>query len=280
MRGTDVSRKGGPGPLDPGQMPSAEEQRHADGAGGDHSGIFTQEKQGESHGAVFGVISADQFLLRFGDVERGAVGLRVDADKEHDKRQRLGEHIPGGDDFRPVMALLLDQEIQIEGPVHEDDADDGQSKRDLVGDHVDRGPQSAEEGIFVVACPSADDHAIDRQGEDRQDVEHADIEAGDLKGISIGDLVLVGIADADGIADELVSLGQLAFGFLGQGINRLPNGDDALDLAGATPGEHGDADDHDDNHQGRGDGEEDFVHAGRAVILLDDEFQPVGQGLS
>ena len=52
------------------EMPSAEKQRDTDRAGRDHACIFRQEKQGESHRAVFGVISTDQFLLALGQVKR------------------------------------------------------------------------------------------------------------------------------------------------------------------------------------------------------------------
>ena len=74
------------------------EERDEDGAGGDHSGVFGQEEKREPHRTIFGVISADQFLLRFGQVEGGAVGFRVDTNEEHQKRQRLGEDVPGGDE--------------------------------------------------------------------------------------------------------------------------------------------------------------------------------------
>ena len=46
------------------------------------------------------MIPADQFLLGLGQVERGAVGLGVDADQEQEKRQRLGEDVPRGDERR------------------------------------------------------------------------------------------------------------------------------------------------------------------------------------
>ena len=44
--------------------------------------------------AVLGVIAADQFLLRLGQVERQAVALGEDAGHEQQERQRLEEDVP------------------------------------------------------------------------------------------------------------------------------------------------------------------------------------------
>src|SRR5208282_5352131 len=89
-----------------GEIPPAEKQGDANRAGGDHAGIFAEEEQGEPHGAVFGVITADQFLLGLGGVKRRAVGLGVNADEKHDESERLSKYIPGGDDSDPTVALL------------------------------------------------------------------------------------------------------------------------------------------------------------------------------
>ena len=41
--------------------------------------------------------------------------------------------------------------------------------------------QAAEEGIFVVARPAADHHAIHRQRKHREDEQHADVQLGDAE---------------------------------------------------------------------------------------------------
>src|SRR5947209_7119985 len=57
----------------PWKMPAAEEQRHDNGAAGDHGDIFPEEKEAELHRAVFGVVPADQFRFGLGQIERQAV---------------------------------------------------------------------------------------------------------------------------------------------------------------------------------------------------------------
>ena len=110
----------------------------------------------------------------------------------------------------PVMALLLDQNVQVERAKHHDDAQNRQPQGNFVGDHVGGGAQPAEEGIFVVAGPAADDDAVDRQGQHRQDEENADVQAGDLKGILIGDLVLAAVANPHGICRRVGIPGAVA----------------------------------------------------------------------
>ena len=63
-------------------------------AGGDHVRVFAEEEQGELHGAVLGVVAADQFLLGLRQVERQPVALGEDADQEQQERQRLVADVP------------------------------------------------------------------------------------------------------------------------------------------------------------------------------------------
>ena len=116
------------------------------------------------------MISADEFLFGLGEIEGGAIGFGMDADQEHCECQGLGEDVPGGDEVAPTVGLALDDGVKVERAVHQDDAEDGQAEGDFIGDHVGGGAQAAEEGIFVVTGPAADDDAIDGQGEDSQDV--------------------------------------------------------------------------------------------------------------
>ena len=51
--GVRIAEQVRPGEVDPGDVPSAEKERDADHAGGDHSGIFAQEKEGEFETGIF-----------------------------------------------------------------------------------------------------------------------------------------------------------------------------------------------------------------------------------
>src|SRR5204863_8206492 len=50
-------------------------------------------------------------------------------------------------------------------------------------------------------------------------------------------------------------------------------------LLNPAPGDDGDGDDYDDDHDRGGDGEEDFVDVGGAIVFLEDEFQSIGERL-
>src|SRR5437868_617439 len=47
------------------QMPAAEKERYDHRRAGDHGRVFTEEEESKFHRTVFGVITADQLLLRF-----------------------------------------------------------------------------------------------------------------------------------------------------------------------------------------------------------------------
>ena len=72
-------------------MPAAEEERHDDGRAGDHGGVFAEEKESELHRAVFGVITADQFRLGLGKIERQPVRFGENRDRENDERNEHRE---------------------------------------------------------------------------------------------------------------------------------------------------------------------------------------------
>ena len=55
------------------EMPAAEEQGHDDGRAGDHGRVFAEEKKREFHRAIFGVVTAGEFLSRL-RVDRTAGG--------------------------------------------------------------------------------------------------------------------------------------------------------------------------------------------------------------
>ena len=59
------------------QRPAAEKQRHHHRRRRNHVGIFAERKQRKFHGAVFHVVTTDQFLLRLGEIERRPVKPQI-----------------------------------------------------------------------------------------------------------------------------------------------------------------------------------------------------------
>ena len=68
---------------------------------------------------------------------------------------------------------------QVQRPGAHEHGDDDEADRDLVGDHLGRRAQRAEERVFRVRGPAAHDDAVDAERRDREDVEDADIDVGD-----------------------------------------------------------------------------------------------------
>ena len=62
-------------------------------------------------------------------------------------------------------------------PAGQHDAQDAQAQRNLVGDQLGARPQPAEEAVFVVAGPAAEDDAVDGDAAQGEDVDHADVDA-------------------------------------------------------------------------------------------------------
>ena len=57
-------------------------------------GILTHIKEGELHGGVFRLITGDQFIFTFVEVEGTAVRLGKGADQEYDETEGLLYDIP------------------------------------------------------------------------------------------------------------------------------------------------------------------------------------------
>src|SRR6266498_999924 len=68
-------------------MPAAEKQSHHDSGPGDHGRVFTEEKERELHRAIFRVVTAGEFLLGFGKIERQPIRLRENRDRKNDERK-------------------------------------------------------------------------------------------------------------------------------------------------------------------------------------------------
>ena len=64
-----------------GPLVAAQEERGGDGADDEHVRVLGEEKEGEPHARVFGVVARHELALRLGQVEGGPVGLGDAADE-------------------------------------------------------------------------------------------------------------------------------------------------------------------------------------------------------
>src|SRR5437867_6131442 len=71
---------------DAGKMPATKEKGNDNGGAGNHGSVFAEEKEGELHRAIFGVIASDQLRFRFRQVEGQPVCFREDGDGKDRER--------------------------------------------------------------------------------------------------------------------------------------------------------------------------------------------------
>src|SRR5205823_5839324 len=99
-----------------GKMPTSKKKGDDNGRSGDHGSIFPEEKEGELHRAVFGVIAADQFRFRFRQIEWQSVCFREYGDNKDSERnphrnsQQPTERIfpvTGKGKYHPAMINLI-----------------------------------------------------------------------------------------------------------------------------------------------------------------------------
>ena len=76
------------------EVPPAEEQDRQQEAGRHHVRVFAQKEHAELERTVFRVVTADQLLLRFRQVEGQAIALGQDTGEEEQKCQRLIPDVP------------------------------------------------------------------------------------------------------------------------------------------------------------------------------------------
>ena len=81
----------------------------------------------------------------------------------------------------PVVALRRDDLRRRHRAGVEEDADERQAHRDLVGDHLGRRPQPAEQRVRRAAGPAGQHDAVDADRGHGQDVEHRDRQVGELQ---------------------------------------------------------------------------------------------------
>ena len=78
-------------------------------------------------------------------------------------------------------ALRLDDLRGRHRPGVQEHADEGEPHRDLVGDHLRRGAQAAEQRVRRAAGPAGQHDAVDADRRDGEDVEHGHRQVGELQ---------------------------------------------------------------------------------------------------
>jgi hypothetical protein len=109
---------------------------------------------------------------------RSKGGRLVSASAEMKNRTTIGRCGSQYQLNKPVGPVLRRHDApKVHRAGRDDDADDDQAQRDLVGNHLRRRPQRPQEGVFRVRRPAAHDHAVNLKrgdGEDEQD-RHVDV---------------------------------------------------------------------------------------------------------
>src|SRR5882724_10170655 len=98
------------------KMPATQKKGNDNGGAGNHGSVFAEEKEGELHRAVFGVIAADQFRFRFRQIEGPPLCFREYGDGKdrerypHRNSQQPTDRIfpvPGKWEYHPAMIDLI-----------------------------------------------------------------------------------------------------------------------------------------------------------------------------
>ena len=78
--------------------------------------------------------------------------------------------------FQNQPACCVGDAVRLIVPGEQDQADDRQGERDLVGDDLGRGAEAAQQRVLVEARPAGHEQADDGHAADREQVEQADVE--------------------------------------------------------------------------------------------------------
>ena len=141
-------------------MPAPEKERDDDGRSGDHRGVFAEKIQGEFHRAVFDVVTAGKFLLRFRQIEGQSICLGENCDHKHEKGNDHGNCEQPFPRVRPVADKGCDEPAVVDLVTHhagqaqvsdnEKNRDYREPERKLVRKHLRAGTDAAKEWIFGV----------------------------------------------------------------------------------------------------------------------------------
>ncbi len=163
-----------------GAGPSTEKEQCGDTADHDHVAVLGHEEHGEFHGAVFGVVAAGEFGLRFWKIEGRAVGFGV---RSHEIDEE-GKDLPAAEDVPTedaVGSLNIDDIGEGERLRTKYNADKREAEGEFVADHLCRGAKSSEQGVLVIRRPAGERDSVDADRCDAEDDEEADVEVGYLE---------------------------------------------------------------------------------------------------
>ena len=144
-------------------------------------------KKRKADTAVFGMEPGPEITFRFREVEGNALRFGQSGDEEHEEPDRLVDDVPD-------IGLRPHDLEQAHRLRQHDHADDREPHRDLVADHLRAGPEAAQDRIFAVGGPAAEDDAVDLDPDHREDEEERHVHIGGVE----RDL---GTEDRDGFAE-------------------------------------------------------------------------------
>src|SRR5262249_41765724 len=73
--------------------------------------------------------------------------------------------------------LLIDDLIKSQRASEENDAKQAKAEGDFIGNELGTGAESAEEAVFVIAGPAAENNPVHRDARKGKDINHSDVEA-------------------------------------------------------------------------------------------------------
>ena len=98
-----------------------------------------------------------QFVFRLGQIEGQAVRFCNSGNHEHHKAKELR-------DDKPAVLFLVGHDVhQAERTRQHHHAHQRKPHKNLIAHHLGGGAQPAKQGVFVVGCQSAPQHAVHRQ---------------------------------------------------------------------------------------------------------------------
>ena len=237
----------GPGPdADrPGRAPAAQEQRDGQGADREHADVLGQVEQRELQRRVLGVVPADQLALALGQVERQPVGLAHHGDHVDDERRQQQD----GEPRRPVQGRAEPVEL---GAARLRLHDRGGGQR--PGVQEDRDERQPHRDLVADHLGRRAQRAEQRVGRVRRPPgQHDPVHAHRAHG--------------QDQQHRYRQVSQLQRGALAEDRDDRPERDDR------------EADEHRDGRQGRGDDEQQLVHAARDDVLFERQLDAVHQRL-
>ena len=131
--------------IDEREVPAAQVKRRSNRGDDDHRSVFSHEEERPAHPRIFRVKARDEFRLSFGQIKRRAVVLCDTAHEKDQQAERLIGCKPDG-----VRLLRGDDAGERERAREHQCADNRESHRDFVRDHLCRRAQRAHQSVLRV----------------------------------------------------------------------------------------------------------------------------------